>query len=689
MDDNNLQDFFNLGNDDSSANANPPKDANQNPTPEVDPNIAPLDDFFNNVAPLSSASNQNNINNNANASSEQATNPVQNSINNTVDTVEAAMGQTMASINDGNTPQNPEPVHSTINTNPMQTTLTENSVNQNQFNAMPQEPDPMLEHMAENSVPGSDLNNAFSANQGAFSSPNPSDVYKNSAAMNYANNAQSQVNFNQQQQQPNAGGYSTKKKTSPILVALLILLIIAVIGVLAYFVYTTIATKKGNNNNQNENQNTVAPVDDLPDTYQYLSDIDSLSSSSKEKLENQSEYALIDSAHGLLTQSKLPMSLHFAIDGEYFVLDVNKNKDMYFEDIRIPKIQENEDDEVVFYYINSNLEFIKGSITITDLTGYDLVKGEENFETVTISLWDLFYGDKELNGFYKLNDRYFLKIHLDDSNLTSIDEEELKELLDSVIIDFSVSTDSAPSDNNPYRYLNGYVEIDEKEYKNVELDDNFSLNLVDSLYIEGWTINKTDNANVITALTKDDSYNIQIVELEEPIDDIDNLASELATDYNASQTLFAKYTDDSGFELDVPVIADENGNLLGIALESEETCYLFLIAGSSIESGSYGTTYITQEAFLDQMTYLFMHVINHSSDGSEQGNAPSPTEEDDDEDEDEDNENTNSVNNSATNSNTNTNTTEDEDENEVVNEAVEDEEENVTTNTRARNTSTR
>ena len=131
-----------------------------------------------------------------------AVSDVQNSTNNTVDNVEATMGQTMASINDGNTPQNPEPLHSTINTNPMQTTLTETSVNQNQFNAMPQEPDPMLEHMAENSVPGSDLNNAFSANQGAFSSPNPSDVYKNSAAMNYANNAQSQVNFNQQQQQP-------------------------------------------------------------------------------------------------------------------------------------------------------------------------------------------------------------------------------------------------------------------------------------------------------------------------------------------------------------------------------------------------------------------------------------------------------------------------------------------------------
>ena len=47
MDDNNLQDFFNLGSDDSSANGN--ANTTPNPAPAENPNVAPLDDFFNNV----------------------------------------------------------------------------------------------------------------------------------------------------------------------------------------------------------------------------------------------------------------------------------------------------------------------------------------------------------------------------------------------------------------------------------------------------------------------------------------------------------------------------------------------------------------------------------------------------------------------------------------------------------------
>ena len=690
MDDNNLQDFFNLGSDDKSPKAAPSNNVNPNPnsntTPNANPNVAPLDDFFNNVEPL--ATKQNEINNNT-VPNEPVSNPsVQNTVNNVNQGVNQ-VNQTANAINN-EVPQNNEPIHSTIDTNPMQTTLSENSVNPGQYNP---EPDPMLEHMADNNIPGADLNNAFSTNPGGpISSPNPSDVYKNSAAMNYANNAQAQVNFNQQQQQQfNNGGYSTKKKTNPLLVALLIFLIIAVFGVLGYFVYTTALTKKADDNS-NKNQNTVTPVvDDLPKTYQYLSDIDSLSSVTKGKLEGQSEYALINSSHGVLTQSNLPMSLHFVVDGEYFVLDVNKNKDMYFEDIRIPKIELNQSDEVVFYYINPSLEFIKGVITITDLTGYDLIKTNENYETVTINLWDLFYSDNELDGFYKLNDRYFLKLRLEDSNISSLDEDELNDLLDGIIEDFAVSTDSDPTDNSPYTYLNGYVEIDEKEYKNLKLDDKFSLDLVDSLYVVGWTINKTDNANVLTALTKDGSYNIQIVELEDAIQDINNLATELSKDYKATQTLLAKYTDDTGFELDVPVIADANGNLLGIAVESEDTCYLFLIAGSSIDNGSYATTYIPQEVFLDQMTYLFKNVIKYNTTADDSSN-PSRTDNEDDEDDEDEEEDTNSVDtntntntNSNSNSNTNTNTssnTTDEDEDEDVNET-----ENTSTNTNS-NTNT-
>ena len=165
-----------------------------------------------------------------------------------------------------------------------------------------------------------------------------------------------------------------------------------------------------------------------------------------------------------------------------------------------------------------------------------------------------------------------------------------------------------------------------------------------------------------TALTKDGSYNIQIVELEYAIQDINNLATELSKDYKATQTLLAKYTDDTGFELDVPVIADANGNLLGIAVESEDTCYLFLIAGSSIDNGSYATTYIPQEVFLDQMTYLFKNVIKYNTTADDSSN-PSRTDNEDDEDDEDEEEDTNSVDtntntntNSNSNSNTNTNT---------------------------------
>ena len=236
MDDNNLQDFFNLGSDDKSPKAAPSNNVNPNPnsntTPNANPNVAPLDDFFNNVEPL--ATKQNEINNNT-VPNEPVSNPsVQNTVNNVNQGVNQ-VNQTANAINN-EVPQNNEPIHSTIDTNPMQTTLSENSVNPGQYNP---EPDPMLEHMADNNIPGADLNNAFSTNPGGpISSPNPSDVYKNSAAMNYANNAQAQVNFNQQQQQQfNNGGYSTKKKTNPLLVALLIFLIIAVWSFRIFCIY--------------------------------------------------------------------------------------------------------------------------------------------------------------------------------------------------------------------------------------------------------------------------------------------------------------------------------------------------------------------------------------------------------------------------------------------------------------------
>ena len=57
MDDNNLQDLFNLGSDDNKNAAD-----NSSNNSASNPNVAPLDDFFNNVAPLSSNSNQANIN---------------------------------------------------------------------------------------------------------------------------------------------------------------------------------------------------------------------------------------------------------------------------------------------------------------------------------------------------------------------------------------------------------------------------------------------------------------------------------------------------------------------------------------------------------------------------------------------------------------------------------------------------
>ena len=719
MDENNMQDFFNLGSNDNSNkvnanespvnvnstnNSNTSTTSNNNPNP----NVAPLDDFFNNVEPLSTAKpeaqapaqnpqplSENKVPESANIpeipimdTSANTTSPSNEVAFDTNEAFQSTMQNTMQNVNQGIQSVNNQvqEMHNTIDTNPMQTTISEKAPNSQYFNSPAAEPDPMLEHMADNNIPGADLNNSFAAsNPAGVSSPNPSDVYKNSAAMNYANNAQGQVNFNQTANQNINNGYSTKKKNNPFLVFLLILLIIAVVGVLGYFAYITIFDKRPADPS-GDNQNTVTPVvDDLPDTYQYLTDLESLSSTTLDKLKKNDEFALIDSDHGVLKQTRLPVSMHFDLDNQYYVLDLNKNGDMFFEDIKLPKLQSEVTEELVFYFVNSNLEFVKGSLIITDLTGYDFIATDEGYEEpVTMDLWEVFYNDKDLVAFYKLGERYYLKLTVADANLMSISEDELTDLLENLVADFAVSTDSTPADLNPYTYVNGFVSIDSNEYSKLELDDSFTLNLVDSLYITNWTINKTDNANIITALTKDDSYNIQIVELEEPIKDINKLASELSADYKASQTLFATYTDDNGSTLQVPVIADSNNNLLGIAIEADDTCYLFLIAGSSISTGSYATTYVSQEDFLNQMTYLFKNVIKYTP-------GENSEEEENDEDETE-NKATNKTTNSSTN--TTTNEVEDDEDNNIVSSnvtnnttnEVSDEDTNTTSNNTSRNT---